>query len=316
MQLPEELSEAIEMQIASFSTPALRKAAEQMMESYRKGAPSGALFQDEAARLAYLAMRLSATYAAIHQVLFECIRALPHFQPKTFLDLGAGPGTGSWAAADIFSSLEKICLIEQSEPMLKLGQKLSLHAPWSCLQEAKWICAKLQSAPTDVALLSYVIAEIPFSVTKELLEKLWADAQLIIVIEPGTPAGYERILAVRDWALSVGAELIAPCPHKKACPMKRPDWCHFPARVERTRLHKLLKGGSLGYEDEKFSYVAFGKIPLQSPQGRIVGLPSKASGLIHFPLCTRSGILQEMSVSRREDRWKIARKTEWGDRWE
>ena len=47
----------------------------------------------------------------------------PHWE--SWLDLGAGPGTASWAAAKLFPSLEKIVLWEKSEEMVKLGRSLA-----------------------------------------------------------------------------------------------------------------------------------------------------------------------------------------------
>ena len=312
MQLPEALLEAIDGEISRVPLPLLKKAAEAITLRYREKGSSPALFQDEVARLAYL----PATYAAIHRVLLECVRSLPMWQPKTLLDIGAGPGTGSWAAAEIFPSLGKIVCVEKSPSMLSLGKKLACKAPWHCLQKADWIGESLDVLPADIALLSYLIGEISLADTKNLLEKLWnAPVQMVIVVEPGTPAGFERILKVRNWALDQGAELIAPCPHRKECPKKSPDWCHFPARVERTRLHKLLKNASLGYEDEKFSYLVFGKVPLQGVAHRIVDTPNKASGFVRLPLCTQEGTLQEVGISRKDDRWKAARHAEWGDAW-
>ena len=92
-------------------------------------------------------------------------------------------------------------------------------------------------------------------------------------------------------------------------------WCHFPARVEPTRLHKLLKSGSLGYEDEKFSYLIFGKTPSQIVGGRIVGNPKKASGLAEFSLC-QDGKIKEISISRKQENFRKAKDAAIGDFWD
>jgi ribosomal protein RSM22 (predicted rRNA methylase) len=316
MQLPESLQNAIEQECSAFSHDALRKASQQLTSLYHEQrASSVPSFQNAASRAAYLAVRMPATYAAIHRVLLECKRRVDT-APRSFLDLGAGPGTGSWAAAEVFPELNSITLIEQSRPMAEIGEKFCKGAEALSLQSATWLCQSLQNTipPADLALLSYVIAELQPAQVDNLLERLWEQVNMVVIIEPGTPDGYRRILKIRDWALNRGGHLIAPCPHREACPMQKPDWCHFPARVERTRMHKFLKGATLGYEDEKFSYIAFGKSPSQIPNGRIVGSVSKGSGFVQFPLCVE-GKLEKTTVSRKQETYRLARNAQWGDSW-
>jgi ribosomal protein RSM22 (predicted rRNA methylase) len=199
--------------------------------------------------------------------------------------------------------------------MMELGQRLAQSSEWPPLAHASWYHQNLsQSLPkAEMALLSYLIGEMnPFE-RKLLFARLWdTGVDLVVVIEPGTPDGYRRILEVREWALAQGAYLVAPCPNHKACPMKGSDWCHFPARVERSKIHKWLKSGSMGYEDEKFSYLAFGREPVSLPIGRIVGKPIKATGVVRFPLCSE-GSLQDALVSRKQGGYKKARDAKWGD---
>jgi ribosomal protein RSM22 (predicted rRNA methylase) len=77
----------------------------------------------------------------------------------------------------------------------------------------------------------------------------------LVVIEPGTPRGAGAIRTIREELLAAGAHMLAPCPAAMPCPLAAPDWCHFAARVERSSLHRRIKEGALGYEDEKYSYV-------------------------------------------------------------
>lgn len=315
MRLPDSLQEAIERECSPFSHEDLRKASLHLTAQYQERASSIPGFQNPSVRAAYLAVRMPATYAAIHAALLECCK-LMEYPPTSLVDLGAGPGTGAWAAAALFPSLSSISLVEQSRPMVEIGQRLCSSSVSPLLQSAKWSCQSLSETlpPADLSLLSYCVAELPQPLAFELLERLWNQTETIVVIEPGTPEGYRRILQIRDWALAKNAYLIAPCPHRFSCPMKAPDWCHFPARVERTRLHKFLKNASLGYEDEKFSYIAFGKMAATIPDGRIVGPIKKGTGFVQFPLCTH-GELKLHSVRRSNESYRSARGAEWGDPW-
>ena len=115
--------------------------------------------------------------------------------------------------------------------------------------------ARIERFPErDLLIAAYSLGEIGAGAAI----RLWQAARVaLVIVEPGTPKGFALIRAIRDELLAAGAHMAAPCPGAMACPMVDPDWCHFAARVERSSLHRRLKGGELGYEDEKYSYVAF-----------------------------------------------------------
>ena len=94
------------------------------------------------------------------------------------------------------------------------------------------------------------------------------------------------------------------------------DWCHFSQRVERTSQHRQLKGGALGYEDEKFSYLVAAKSASPSTGARIVRHPGKHSGHVQLALCTAEGKIENRTITRSsKEAYKRARKAEWGDLW-
>lgn len=107
--------------------------------------------------------------------------------------------------------------------------------------------------------------------------------------------------------------MIAPCPHMEKCPMKGSDWCHFSIRLDRSQEHRQLKGAKLGFEDEKYSYVAFGKGKYALARGRILRHPQKRSGHVTFKVCATDGLIEE-TISRKQGAlYKRARKANWGD---
>jgi len=123
-----------------------------------------------------------------------------------------------------------------------------------------------------------------------------------------------RIAAIREKLLELGAHMAAPCPAAMVCPLTQPDWCHFAARVERTSLHRRLKGGDLGHEDEKFSYVAVTREPVELSGTRVLRHPRHHPGWIELELCTPAGTRHERVTKRDRDRFRAARKAGWGDR--
>jgi ribosomal protein RSM22 (predicted rRNA methylase) len=94
------------------------------------------------------------------------------------------------------------------------------------------------------------------------------------------------------------------------------DWCHFSQRLERTSQHRQLKGGALGYEDEKFSYVIAARQSVAAEGARIVRHPGRHSGHIQLALCTPAGRIETETVTRsHKQAFRLARKAEWGDLW-
>lgn len=301
MQLPELLEQNIQKIAESGQLD-----YEQLSRRYREG---GAGFQSQAERLAYLVARMPATFAALMKALEE----LQGLHIESLTDWGAGPGTGFWAAGELFPHLRSAVLIERDREMVDLGKRLAEGT-----KNCEWISGDLLAveSPSDLALFSYSLGEIPKDKRASLLLKVWKSCKVLLIVEPGTPRGYQNVIEARDLLIAEGGHLIAPCPHRFVCPMMgKETWCHFPARVERTRAHRLLKGGKLGHEDEKFSYVAFSKEGSAPFKGRIVGHPQKLSGHVKLTLCMENGHLEEKTISKRQKEiYKWARKAEWGEK--
>ena len=92
------------------------------------------------------------------------------------------------------------------------------------------------------------------------------------------------------------------------------DWCHFAVRVQRSRLHKALKGGEAPYEDEKFAYLALTKMPPKAPCGaRVLRHPQIAPGRIGVTVC-EGGAIAERTFTKKDTQWRQVRKIAAGDR--
>ena len=317
--MSELLRQALELELNTSKWHQLVEAREDLTHRYRHPSDKKQNFMTtEAHRDAYLAVRMPATYAVIQRVLQEILRRTGVENVKTLLDLGAGPGTAMWAAYQVFTTLESLTLIEQDAHLIKLGQRLMKHNSALNPTAITWQAQDLLNAPFfephDLIILSYSVGELAEEKVPTLIQKCWeATERYLVVIESGTPQGFERIRAIRSRLIDLGAHLLAPCPHALACPMMGGDWCHFAERVERSSLHRRLKGGSLGHEDEKYSYVIFSKQAYPLPQGRVLRHPLKRSGHIHLHLCTPSGLKQEVVSRKTSEAYKQARKVEWGD---
>lgn len=319
MSLPENLKAAISAEIGAYSIEQLAQASDALSKRYRDKEVKGKLLMaSKDDRNAYLAARLPATYAVIHRVMAELKTRAPLIEISSLLDLGSGPGTALWAVSDIFPEIRKATLVEYNAELIELSQRLMRVGTHPLLNGTKWqrssLAEDLPFEKHDLVVLSYVIGELTPSVIANLVQRSWqATSQALVIIEPGTPEGFERIRAVRQQLIDLGACMAAPCPHALECPMPKGDWCHFSERVERSSRHRLTKGGTLGYEDEKYSYVAFTRTPCVLPNARVLRHPMKHSGHIGVVLCTPEGLVKK-TISRKDgDFYKKARKIEWGD---
>ena len=320
MSLPAELAQAITRELATLDARGLASAARRLTERYGRGEFAAAL-SDPADRAAYLAVRFPATYAASCKVLGHVQERLPDARCASLLDLGAGTGAATWAAARTFA-LETVTCVERNAAFAAVGQRLAAASDSAAVRAARWLTGdigELDALPAhDLVVLSYVLGEIPERDVERVVRVAWRKAgSLLLLVEPGTPESFRRVHAVRALLLAGGAHLVAPCPHEQACPMLATgDWCHFAARLERTAAHRRLKSGSLGYEDEKFSYIVAAKRPVALPDSRVLRHPLIHPGHMRLTLCRPERPEQTTVTKSQKALWRYARKLAWGDSWE
>lgn len=321
MPLPQYLAQAVQQELENTDRTQLGKATEDLTRQYKSECFSSPAIKTPAHRSAYLAVRLPATFAANLHVFTEIQRLAPQLELNSMLDLGAGPGTALYAAAEIFPFLSQATLIENNASLIQLGKRLSAASPHAAVRNAVWLqqdIHALSCGPHDLVVISYALGELPQAATQKIMAQAWqCTRKLLVVIEPGTVRGFRFIHDARSALISAGAHLLAPCPHADECPMAAVgDWCHFAARVERTSLHRRLKSGALGYEDEKFSYVAAGRDPIPPAPSRIVRHPQKHSGHIQLTLCTPQGLTTPTIGKSQKEKYKSARRAQWGNAWQ
>jgi ribosomal protein RSM22 (predicted rRNA methylase) len=319
MELPAPLRQAVDRLLENTPLAMLRQAAKTLSDRYRAELRDGRLHMaEDLAVKAYLATRLPATYAAVRASLATLSEVRPELSPKTVLDIGAGPGTVLWATVDLWPGLEQATLLEASGPARKVGEHLATEGQLGI--DANWLAGdvtvELGSLPAaDLVTVAYVLDEIAPASLPKLIDRLWEmAADTLLVIEPGTPAGWQRILAVRQQLIAAGAHIVAPCPHESVCPIIAPDWCHFARRVTRSRVHRLTKDAEVPWEDEKFIFVAASRQPATSRPPRVLAPPKSGSGKVALKLCQPDGTAGERLFTKRDGAvFKRARRVDWGD---
>jgi ribosomal protein RSM22 (predicted rRNA methylase) len=296
------------------------QSVERLIANYRGRTPTHTpILRDRSDVVAYAAYRMPATFEAVRTALDAFADAAPGWAPNSHVDVGGGTGAATWAVNATWEGTRPVTVLDWAEPALALGREIAAANPE--LKSAEWhrsrIGAALTIESTDLVTVSYVLGELTDADRTRVVDAAASAAQAVVIIEPGTPDGYARVIEARDRLTGAGFRIAAPCPHSAGCPIvPGEDWCHFSARVSRSSLHRQVKGGSLPYEDEKFSYVAATRFPPVPAPSRVVRKPQIRKGQVLLDLCETEPALRRETVTKRHGLlYKAARDADWGDAW-
>jgi ribosomal protein RSM22 (predicted rRNA methylase) len=320
MGLPEAIQQAIEKQTAAMPAQMLAAAAAELGRDYHEATPR---ISSPQARAAYVATRMPAIFQVNQLVCAELARLCPALEIRSVLDLGCGPGSATLAVRQTFAQLQAATLADRDSQWFETARNLVAALDPKLAGASRFVTRDLENAEHldehDLVVVSYALGEMAPSRAKDLLERAWISARsAIVIVEPGTPRGFNTIVAAREALIAAGSNIIAPCTHAGRCPLVDKDWCHFDTRVERTRRHQQAKSGTLPYEIEKFSYVIAAGEPGIMPRtaARIIRRPLKKSGHVILDLCTSAGDAKRVVVSRRhKESYRQARAAKWGGLW-
>jgi ribosomal protein RSM22 (predicted rRNA methylase) len=313
-ELPAGLRGPLEARLHGVARDEIAARAAQISKTYREGGNSRVI-ASRADALAYALVRMPATYAAVAASLNALVDVRADFVPMSLLDVGAGPGTASWAATETFSSLQNFMLLDINAALqtlaLELGREHPRLAAMTCRRDPN---ALDEADPADLVVASYLIGEVGDTERRTLAERLWAKTHdTLLVVEPGTPAGFRRIIELRAQLIAAGAHVAAPCPHNGTCPLSAPDWCHFAQRLPRLRAHKQIKEAELPFEDEKFSYIVLTRNPMVRDFSRVLAPPVVSKVEVSAKLCTADGVKLAKAPRRDKPAYAKARRWRWGE---
>jgi ribosomal protein RSM22 (predicted rRNA methylase) len=314
--LPAELQAALSNRLEGLSRHDAALRAARISQSYREGGTSDGI-RSEIDALAYAVARMPATYAAVTAALNALCELRRGFAPHTLLDIGAGPGTASWAAMLAFPSLASFTLADDNEPLRTLALDLmrgSFRFGETNYQKGDARKLLAVAKPADLVIASYLIGELDERKRSEFAALAWERTRdTLLIIEPGTPKGFARIIGLRTQLIAAGAHVVAPCPHNGRCPLTSPDWCHFTQRLPRSRAHKEIKGVDLPFEDEKFAYVALMRDEPEQRATRVLTQPVLSKVEVAAKLCTPDGLVAAKVSRRDKTDYARARRWRWGD---
>ena len=157
---------------------------------------------------AYLAYRAPATFAAAAAVFRQVALQRPEWQPRSLLDVGAGPGVAAWAAVEQWPSLSELTLVEVEPAMIAAGREL--------LPDASWVEGDVAGARGPAELVVVVVRPRRARRTRRVAH-LWAQAADTIVVRRAGHAGRLPARARRARGGDRGGR-----PHGRAVPARPP----------------------------------------------------------------------------------------------
>lgn len=323
------LNSVIEKSFSKADAAELKRASEEVRYRYRDEETDRAdlRIHTKTEAQGYIAWRYPVTALVIHEVLGRLKERYPEFQPKTVLDLGAGPCVSVMPVISQYPDVEKITLIEEQSAMQEAGRailkELGPLVPKTLqINELRGSFLTKELQPADLILASYALNELTLEEIQVLSRRIAETAQNVaVLIVPGTPPHFRKLLTARNLLAGSGFRIVAPCTFTGPCHMEdETDWCHFYVRVQRSQLLKKLKSGELAYEDEKFSYLVLarddtGAVPESSEnKGRIIRHPMIRKGRREVTLCQKKGITMIQFTKRKHPEiYKDLRSRGWGD---
>ena len=170
--------------------------------------------------------------------------------------------------------------------------------------------ADLDKSPPGLLVISHVLNELPPEARRSLLS-LACRAQEILWVEPGTHAASRDLISAREDLLP-HFDIIAPCPHRSACPIpaegNERHWCHFfaptpPGIQNDSDWVRFGHQAGIDMRSLPYSYLALAKKPASPlpPPGssRIIGRPEHFKGFARLFVCDGSGV-ESLELQKRE----------------
>lgn len=324
----EEMSEEQIMYINKVVEAQSKKRAKQQIYAWKP------VDYDAFKGLQYLLGRSAAEYAVLTRIFEEIKKRDPGFKPRSLIDFGAGVGTGTWAASNLWKEhIFEYVSIDASADMNDLAELIlrggDINKPMTLRNVfyRQFLPATAKSK-YDLVLAAFTLFELPSSRNRlDVISNLWdkCDGYLVLV-EHGSYAGFSLIEEARKFLLKKleaneeAFHVFSPCPHEQPCPRMTLD-DGTPCNFEMT-YNQLPLGGSSTGEAAKcvYSYVVFKKGPRSSAEQsrfpRLVRPTLVRSKHAVCRMCTDAGKLQEViftASKHGKNLYRCAKATKWGD---
>jgi ribosomal protein RSM22 (predicted rRNA methylase) len=255
---------------------------------------------------AYLLFYWPVSYAQFRAVLAE----LPH-PCGHVLDLGAGPGPGTFAALDRSAAAGArgaAVVADRAVNALAAVRQLATARPDADLTTVQWqVGDPIPQGPFDTILVGHLLNEVPGGATARaalvgtLLDRL-ARGGSVVLLEPALRETSRALLEVRDQLVASGVAVRAPCLYRAGCPAleRDSDWCHAERPLDAPPLvARLAQRARVNRDRIKMTYLILAareskwadppEVPPEARIYRIVSEPLRQKGRMRYMGCGPSG---------------------------
>jgi len=323
--LPQPISEAISAILKQQETSEWIHRAVDLHARYTNGKTDKKKFvHDYLDALAYLGLRVPATYAQVFGALSAVQELIPSWHPTSLLDIGSGPGTATWAAISKWPELDAITCLDEDKDFIALGKqiikdsKVIRHVNWKNRDLRLGIEENENSY--DLIIIANVLNELAPKVQENLIGQAFNLCKgLLIIIEPGTPLGSKIVSAIVQKLRKVGI-LLAPY-IANTFDEDTDYYLHFPQRFIRPEFQRRIRQQmrtrtemASDWEESKYSYVAISKFPTEKNYwARTVGEPKIQKGFLEIPVITAENLTKIKVMKRDKEAFTFAKRLRWGE---
>lgn len=280
--------------------------------------------------MGYLSLRTPATYAQLYGAMCNIAEILPSWKPISILDIGSGPGTAVWAGNEVWPSINKVTCLERDNNFCRIGEEIFKSAlPETISWDWKTIDFAVHKPKLDdkfdLVTIGSVLNEMGSKQRNDILDFAYSHCKgVLLVVEPGTPYGFEAIKQASILLQSLKGILIAPYidnflplkPVGFAQRIIRPEFHRRITQLQRKINHdsgKRLLPAS-GWEKAKYGYVAMSNILAEiTPFARLIAEPEISKFDIELKILTKNGIEVRKILKRDKSHYKFAKKLKWGE---
>lgn len=281
----------------------------------------------------YLTFCMAPNFASLMYILNDLVKSDPTFLPKSVFSFGSGVGTDVWAVKSNWpDGVEEYYCVDSSGSMNKIAELLIQDGeenkkPFIENVYFRQFLPASHDRKYNLVISSFSLLELPSAEHRlQTVDSLWQKtSDFLLLVEPGTNAGYKAILEARDYVVdylntfddvSQHGYVVAPCPHDLECPriaegLKTP--CNF--EIAYAPLSLISKGTINRY---RFSYVLLkkGQRPNVEVWPRIVRPVKARHNHTACEICCSDGQLKQTVFTKSHhgyNLYKCSRYFNWGD---